>query len=64
MSAKELPITFYQFTSDRFDIILLFLYKNSTIKASKLLGYSYIKALQEPITYFVASDIFPEFSIN
>ncbi len=64
MFTEELPNAFYQFTSDRFDTILLFLYKNSTVKAPKLLGYAYVKALQEPITYFVASDIFPEFSIN
>lgn len=61
---EERPNTFYQFTSDRFDTIFLFLYKNSTIKSPKLFGYAYIKALREPITYYVESNYAPEFSLN
>ncbi len=61
---EETPKLFYQFTSSRFDTIFLFLYKSSTIKASKLFGYAYVKALQEPVAYYIESNFSPEFSLN
>lgn len=63
MAIKK-PIFFYQFKSDRFDTIFLFLYKKSAPSYAKLFGYAYIKALKQPITYFVNSGIEPEFSLN
>jgi len=65
MRKEKLPKLFFQFKSDRFDTIFLFLYRKSSPKYVGLFGKTYSQILAENKTvYYVVSGVEPEFSLN